>query len=77
VILVVLDRNPVDAQRFLTESGFTGFITVRELDPNDHQTAEAYGITAVPRAFLLDKTGIIRYSGSPDGIDEEKIAPWL
>lgn len=77
VIIVVLDYNPAAGNLFLVQNGFTGFITVHELDPTEHRTAETYGITVVPHAFLLDKTGIIRYSGSPGGIDEEKIASWL
>jgi len=77
VILVVLDSNPAEAHLFLTENGYTGFITLRELDPTDHETAEAYGISGVPRAFLIDKTGVIRYTGGPGGIGEEAIAGWL
>jgi len=77
VILLILDSNPAEAHLFLTQGGYTGFITVRELDPTDHKTAEAYGISSVPRAFLIDKTGVIRYTGGPNRIDDEMIAGWL
>jgi len=77
VIMVILDYNPAEAHLFLVQNGYTGFITVRELDPNDRKTAEVYEISMLPRAFLLDKTGVIRYEGSPTGIDKETIASLL
>jgi len=77
VILIVLDYNPAEAERYLTENGFTDLLALREPVSSERKTAETYRITNVPRAFLIDKTGVIRYYGAPDDLSEETIAPWL
>jgi len=76
VIVIILDYNPAEGKLLLAQNGYTRFITVHELDSN-HQTAETYGISTIPRAFLIDKTGVIRYSGGPSNIDDEMISGWL
>lgn len=77
VLLVILDRNPADAETFFALTGYTNFITVREVDSAARPTRQAYGVGPVPHVFLIDRLGIIRYSGHPDSLFEEQIAGWL
>jgi hypothetical protein len=38
---------------------------------------ELYGVAGIPRTFLIDREGFVRYSGGPSGVTEELVAPWL
>jgi peroxiredoxin len=77
VILVILDRTASDAIGFLNSYGFTNFITAWEVDASERPTMRAYGVSVVPQAFLVDRTGVIRYAGHPTGLTPELIEPWL
>ncbi len=37
----------------------------------------AYGVSVTPTAFLVDRTGVIRYTGHPSGLSEEFLTRWL
>jgi len=77
VILIVLNRTPAEGKRYLDRNGFTQFIILHELDPNTRETTFAYRVSGVPRVFLIDRQGVIRYNGHPSGLSPEKITPWL
>jgi peroxiredoxin len=38
---------------------------------------ELYGVVGIPHTFLIDREGVIRFSGGPSGVSEESVAPWL
>jgi peroxiredoxin len=38
---------------------------------------DLYGVAGIPRTFLIDREGFVRYSGGPSGVTEELVAPWL
>lgn len=48
--------------------------------PTDEHTRELWGtgtgIESLPRLLLIDRQGVLRYDGGPDGIDEQ-VAKWL
>ncbi len=77
VILVILDRTPGDAIALLNEYGYTDFVTAREIDASNKPTMHAYGVSVVPHAFVIDRTGVIRYSGHPAYLEANQIEAWL
>lgn len=77
VLFVILDRAADDARAFFAARGETGFFMAWESDAANRPTMAAYGVSLVPHAFLIDRTGVIRYSGSPGGIRPEVLAAWL
>jgi peroxiredoxin len=38
---------------------------------------DLYGVVGIPRTFVIDRDGWIRFSGTPIGVTEESIVPWL
>ncbi len=38
---------------------------------------DLYGVVGIPRTFIIDREGWIRFSGTPAGVAEESIVPWL
>jgi len=76
VIIVVLDRDPSGARALLAGSEYDGFVLVHEHDFS-RPTRTAYGVKGTPRAFLIDRTGVIRFFGSPTGLTANLVAEWL
>jgi len=76
VVIVVLDRDPSGATALFAGSEYDGFVLVHEHDFS-RPTRTAYGVKGTPHAFLIDRTGVIRFSGSPTGLTAEHVARWL
>ncbi len=45
----------------------------------DQQAAQAYGATATPEVFVVDRTGVVRYHGAPDADHDDPVqdARWV
>ena len=68
--LVVYTGAAADASRFVTETALDAKQTVLLMDDTD-QAAERYQALACPRAFVLDRRGILRYT-NPSPADGAK-----
>jgi len=77
IVDVVTNFNYRDAQTLLAKGGYTGFVTVRETDTAPKATMAAYGVVRVPHAFLIDRTGVVRFNGHLSFLREETIEAWL
>jgi len=77
IVLISLDGSARDTQRYIAENGYTEFVVVRETRPITIGTVAAYDVRHTPTAFLIDRTGVIRYSGLPSGITAGILVPWL
>ena len=76
VVIVVLDRDPSAAKAFFAGSEHNGLIVVHEHD-SARPTRTAYGVKGTPHAFLVDRSGVIRFSGKPNFLTADLIAKWL
>ncbi len=76
IIIVVLDRDPSGPKEFFSGSEYDAFIVVHEYD-NARPTRTAYGVKGTPHAFLVDRSGVIRFSGKPDDLTADDVAKWL
>jgi thiol-disulfide isomerase/thioredoxin len=76
VMLVVLDRSPSAAVSSLEQYGYTHFVLAWESDAAK-PTMAAYGVSNTPTAFLVDRTGVIRYADHPSGLTDNLIKQWL
>lgn len=77
IVDVITSRNYREAENLLTQGGYTGFVTLREIDPSAKPTMNLYGVVRVPHAFLIDRTGVIRFNGHLSLLQEETIEAWL
>ena len=77
IVGIILTVQSHDAVEFLESHGYTGFIELLESDPVNRPTKTLYGIQRVPHAFLIDRTGVIRYTGNPGLLTADLIEPWL
>ena len=78
VLLVVsLDKS---AQRAIDHLGEQGYPTDNVLWGSLEEAREVkalYGVGGIPRTFLIDRAGYIRYSGYPTKLTPEVIERWL
>jgi peroxiredoxin len=77
VVHVITNHNYWEAETFLNETGYTHFVTLREADPIGKPTMRLYGVYRIPHAFLIDRTGVVRFNGHPGLLQEDAIEPWL
>jgi thiol-disulfide isomerase/thioredoxin len=77
VLLVSLDEAPEDAAAYLFAHGYDGFVVVHETRPLETGTGAAFGVNSTPYAFLIDRTGVIRFAGLPSLITREAVSSWL
>lgn len=77
IVDVVTNHNYREARSLLTQSGYTGFVTLREIDPTAKPTMTLYEVVRVPHAFLIDRTGVIRFNGHLSFLQEDMIESWL
>lgn len=76
IVDVVTNFNHQEARSLLSEGGYTGFVSVREVETSK-PTMALYGVVRVPHAFLIDRTGVIRFNGHLTLLQEETIEAWL
>lgn len=73
VTVAVSDEAPELLRRTAEELGVT-YATARSVD----ESAEAlYGIRSVPRAFLIDRAGVLVWVGHPATLEEERLRSLL
>lgn len=77
VVDVITSSNVRAAGSLLTQSGYTGFVSLREIDPVAKPTMALYGVVRIPHAFLIDRTGVVRFNGHFSFLQEETIEAWL
>jgi len=77
VVGINLDGNAVIAARYLQQKGYIDFITLWGASSAVKEVENLYGVTGLPRVFLVDRQGVIRFSGLFSGFGEGDIKPWL
>lgn len=77
VITVVVDRAWQDAQDFFAKESYTDFVSLYQPDGLDERPSDTYDVRGVPHTLLIDRYGVIRYTGYPESIYYTTIAPYL
>lgn len=77
VITVVVNHAWQDAADFFTKEGYTDFVSLYQPDGLDKRPSDVYNVHGVPHTLLIDRYGVIRYTGYPSNIDDAMIAPYL
>ena len=77
VIALSINRYFQGEIEYLDQRGYTQFVVLGEIDPINKPTMNMYGVSRIPHAFLIDRTGVIRFSGHLNLLQGEAIEPWL
>jgi len=77
LLLVSLDKSEKASRSALEEAGYeTGNVLWGSLE-EARAVKNLFGVVGIPRTFLIDREGFIRYDGYPTGLTLEDIAEAL
>jgi peroxiredoxin len=74
VVLVSEDVTAEEARNALEEQGYEGFICLFDAAG---AARSLYDVDVVPRAFIIDRQGIVRHEDHPARVRDRDITPWL
>jgi len=74
---VTIDRRVEDARRFLEDNGHTSMIALWGSLDAAREVKALYGVVEIPHVFVIDRMGVIRFSGRAEDLDAAHIEPWL
>lgn len=74
LIGVSLDRAAANAEAYLAETGFTDMIALWESSEASAAVARLYFVRGIPHTFVIDRGGIVRFSGHPSRLSSGYIA---
>lgn len=75
MIAVAVDDTRTDAISYLDSAGYTELVAL--LDTSDQSTRQLYEVESIPRTFIIDRQGIIRFIDHPIRLRGYNIEPWL
>jgi peroxiredoxin len=76
-LAVSLDHSAAEAREYAVEHGLAeGSVLYGSLDAA-RVVKDLYDVVGIPRTFVIDREGWIRYSGSPVGVTDELLGRWL
>ena len=74
---VTIDRWLEDAREFLNEHGSTRVVTLWGSLEDAREVKALYDVVEIPHVFVIDRLGVIRFSGRAEELDGTDIEPWL
>ena len=72
VVGINIEGNSQDVLSYLDEGGYT-FRVLFDSGNWDSIVATSYGVSSIPRTFLIDRKSRVLYDGHPRGLTEEQI----
>lgn len=72
VVGINIEGKSQDVLSYLDEGGYT-FPVLFDSGNWDSIVATNYGVSSIPRTFLIDRNGRVLYEGHPQGLTEEQI----
>ena len=77
LLVVSLDRIEERARDYLAGNGFPTDNVLWSSMEESRAVKAQYGVIGIPHTFVIDREGIIRFSGHPSKLSNEDIDPWL
>ncbi len=74
---VTIDRRLEDVREFLNEHGSARMVALWGSLDDAREVKTLYDVVEIPHVFLIDRIGVIRFSGKPEELDCADIEPWL
>jgi len=74
---ISLDKSAQRARDHLVENGFATDNVLWGSLEEAREIKELFGVGGIPRTFVIDRAGYIRFSGYPTRLTSDEIEPWL
>ena len=77
LLVITIDKTEEIARDYLVEHEFsTDNVLWGSLD-EARAVKSDYGVIGIPHTFVIDREGLIRYSGHPNRLNREKLMSWI
>lgn len=70
---VSLDRTAANASDYLTANNYDAMIALYESYSSAYEVFKTYGGGGIPKTYVIDRAGIIRYAGHPASLPRQTI----
>ena len=77
VIAITVNRNIQGEWQYLAQEGYTQLIALQDVGSVEQPTKNAYGVSRIPHAFLIDQQGVIRFTGHLNLVQSDMIESLL
>ena len=77
VITITINSNVEGEWKYLADHGFTQFIALSESNTISRPTKQAYDVSVIPHAFLIDQQGVIYFTGHVNLVQSDTIESLL
>jgi len=77
LLAISLDRSAEAARTYLAAHGYPLETVLWESLAAAQAVKAHYDVSGIPRTFVIDRNGIIRFTGHPRQLTIEAIEPWL
>ena len=74
---VSLDRSESDAVAYIESKSYHGFVPLYGSYSAAANVARQYGVSGIPRTFVIDRSGVIRFADHPATLTAVNLATWL
>ncbi len=74
---VSLDRSEVDARSYVDTRDYTNLIALYGSLSAARAVADDYGVRGIPRTFVIDREGVVRFAGHPNLLKRATIEAFL
>jgi len=74
---VSLDRSAADARAYVEAKAYTDLVAVYGSLTAARAVASTYGVLGIPRTFVIDREGIVRFAGHPALLRKDRIESLL
>lgn len=77
LLLISLDKTAQLARDFLVEHDYATEHALWESLDRARYVRNLFGVVGIPRTFVIDRDGFIRFSGHPEELTDAHILEWL
>jgi thiol-disulfide isomerase/thioredoxin len=77
LIGVSLDRTEADARSYVNTRGYTDLVALYGSLSEARGVATDYGVLGIPRTFVIDREGIVRFAGHPSRLSRNLVESLL
>ncbi len=77
LIGISLDRSESEARSYVDSRGYVDLVALYGSLNEARRVASDYGVLGIPRTFVIDREGIVRFAGHPDLLTSELVESLL
>ena len=77
LIGISLDRTEAEARSYVTSRNYPGLVPLYGSLTEARAVADDYAVLGIPRTFVIDRDGIVRFAGHPNRLSRSLVESLL